>query len=544
MPDDAHSSRLISFARRMGLNRLAEQWQKQYAETDTAVHVLVIGEYNHGKSSLINALIGRVVLPYGVTPTTKLDTTIRFGADATEVRLFSGGSLIETWTWEDYEENHLTLGAFENIPDGADHIEIAIQETPFESACVFVDTPGLNEASMTRENYLDRYLNRADVLMFVLDASQAMTRAEQGIVKALADKNQDISKILVINKCDRLDEEEWLDVCAHVESAVAPILGNELFYMVSSRKKDIGDMADLRDRLKKEISERKNDVASRAESRIAREMAGILKFFCIIARYINDLPNSVRAQLAKDFGEIDRPLTPHQCDLQLETVVTMMDMLKIQVHDEIDKFKSEFLMAMPREIDKATIADVEAYFEDFIDARFDEMSERLKGRCRESLTQLLARVWHIAYSDVSSNGMAAIDWTRMVFPFEIVDHYVRQPGKTGAFGDTQISVFDNHISLLDIGVTGLITGKMARAHREKFKDMARNSIERRAVQTTRVFDTDLEAWRESILLALRECSPRFVQMIREILVSKTDLSVVVSEVELEVAEMAGGLNLE
>ncbi len=542
MPDFTRSSKLVTLAGQLGLERLASQWTQQYLESgsEQSVYVLVVGEYNHGKSSLINALIDMVVLPYGVTPTTKLDTTIRFGAAETKVTVRGGGSVIDTWTWEDYQQNHLRLGAFENIPDGADSIEISLRETPFESDCVFVDTPGLNEASMSRENYLARYINRADILLFVLDASQAMTRAEQNVVRELAKIHADAARILVINKCDRLDEEEWLDVCAHVETAVSPIIGNELFYMVSSKKQAIGDMADLRERLKAEIGVRKQNVRMRAENRACAEMRDILRFLGVVAAYINVLPRDARMDIGKKLKSVNGGIKPS--DTQLEIVVNMMDLLKIQIQDDTGQFKTAFLQAMPREIDKASIADVEAYFEDFIDASFDEFAQTLKSRCHDEIAAMLARVWEIQDDDAQGCTCDWIRWNDMQFSFEIVDHYVMQPGKAGAFGDTQISVFDNHISLLDIGVTGLITGRMARAHREKFKQMAKASIERRAAQTILVFEKDVGKWRECILTTIREIGPRFLDYVADMMLGKADLASVVADIDMALSEACGGID--
>jgi predicted GTPase len=55
------------------------------------LRVLVAGEAKRGKSTLINALLGRAVLPAGVTPLTAVATTVRYGDDPhTEVRFGDG----------------------------------------------------------------------------------------------------------------------------------------------------------------------------------------------------------------------------------------------------------------------------------------------------------------------------------------------------------------------------------------------------------------------------------------------------------------------
>src|SRR5690625_2893664 len=48
--------------------------------------LVVCGEYNAGKSTLLNALLGMRVMPEGVTPTTDRVTVISWGEEITEVR--------------------------------------------------------------------------------------------------------------------------------------------------------------------------------------------------------------------------------------------------------------------------------------------------------------------------------------------------------------------------------------------------------------------------------------------------------------------------
>ena len=55
------------------------------------LRVLVAGEAKRGKSTLVNALLGRDVLPSGVTPLTAVTTTVRYGDDErAEARFLDG----------------------------------------------------------------------------------------------------------------------------------------------------------------------------------------------------------------------------------------------------------------------------------------------------------------------------------------------------------------------------------------------------------------------------------------------------------------------
>jgi Dynamin family len=55
------------------------------------LRVLVVGEAKRGKSTLVNALLGRALLPVGVTPLTALATTVRYGRDEGVSAVFRDG---------------------------------------------------------------------------------------------------------------------------------------------------------------------------------------------------------------------------------------------------------------------------------------------------------------------------------------------------------------------------------------------------------------------------------------------------------------------
>ena len=56
-----------------------EQARQSARNLDEAFLLVVVGEFNSGKSSFINALLGEAVLPEGVTPTTDRIYVIQHG---------------------------------------------------------------------------------------------------------------------------------------------------------------------------------------------------------------------------------------------------------------------------------------------------------------------------------------------------------------------------------------------------------------------------------------------------------------------------------
>src|SRR6185503_18654708 len=65
-------SELSAVADSLGAKTLRDRVDRDLVKKleEDRFHLVVVGEFNHGKSSFVNALLGESVLPVGVTPTT------------------------------------------------------------------------------------------------------------------------------------------------------------------------------------------------------------------------------------------------------------------------------------------------------------------------------------------------------------------------------------------------------------------------------------------------------------------------------------------
>src|SRR6478735_7305222 len=63
---------LSDIANSLGAKSLKERLDRELVKKleEDRFHLVVVGEFNHGKSTFVNALLGETVLPVGVTPTT------------------------------------------------------------------------------------------------------------------------------------------------------------------------------------------------------------------------------------------------------------------------------------------------------------------------------------------------------------------------------------------------------------------------------------------------------------------------------------------
>jgi small GTP-binding protein len=172
--------------------------------------VVVIGEFNAGKSSFVNALLGDDLLPTGITPTTEAIELIRYGEETDrKPRMRDDG--IREWV-------HPNTGA---------------------PGVAIVDTPGTGSVFLKHETTAKSFLHRSDLVMFVISAKRAMTEAER-LYLELA-KNYGKKIILVINQIDLLEPNEQADVRRFVERQMENLLGiRPLLFMVSAKEARIG----------------------------------------------------------------------------------------------------------------------------------------------------------------------------------------------------------------------------------------------------------------------------------------------------------------
>ncbi len=165
--------------------------------------LVVAGEYNSGKSSFINALLGAPVVAEGVTPTTDRITVLRYGDTPGEN--VSGALLVE-----------------HRFPaDVLRHIAI-------------VDTPGTNAIIKRHEELTHDFIPRADLVLFVTSASQPFSASERAFLELIRDWGKKV--VIVVNKADLLDDAGLAEVVAFVGRHAEDLFGvRPEIFAVSSR---------------------------------------------------------------------------------------------------------------------------------------------------------------------------------------------------------------------------------------------------------------------------------------------------------------------
>ena len=155
---------------------------KSMQQLDDLFLLVVVGEFNSGKSAFINALLGSRVLEEGVTPTTAQVNVLHHGAEPSRV---------------------------ERSP----HLHLISAPVEFLRDIHVVDTPGTNAVIREHEAITADFVPRSDLVLFVSSADRPFTESERQFLAAIREWGKKV--VIVLNKIDLFESD------AEVEKVVA-----------------------------------------------------------------------------------------------------------------------------------------------------------------------------------------------------------------------------------------------------------------------------------------------------------------------------------
>ena len=152
--------------------------QQAILQLDELFLLVVVGEFNAGKSALINALLGARVLSEGATPTTSRVTLVRWGEQVAE-----------------------------KIVDQS--FAIYTHPLPLLREITIVDTPGTNAILRQHERLTDEFVPRSDLVLFITSADRPMAESERQFLERIRAWGKKV--VLILNKIDILPDPTALN---------------------------------------------------------------------------------------------------------------------------------------------------------------------------------------------------------------------------------------------------------------------------------------------------------------------------------------------
>jgi small GTP-binding protein len=179
--------------------------QDAILQLDELFLMVVVGEFNAGKSALVNALLGEKVLLEGATPTTSRVTLVKWGEKAGE---------------QVVDEN----------------FAVYTYPLPLLQELNIVDTPGTNAVIRYHERLTEEFVPRSDLVLFTTSADHPLTESERQFLERILAWGKKV--VFALNKADILEDGKALEeIRSFVLKHASTVLGDTPeFFPVSARK--------------------------------------------------------------------------------------------------------------------------------------------------------------------------------------------------------------------------------------------------------------------------------------------------------------------
>jgi len=282
--------------------------EKSIEQLDELFLLVIVGEFNAGKSAFINALLGSRVVEEGVTPTTAQINVLQFG-EATD----------------------------RQVREPALHVITA--PVPLLRDIHIVDTPGTNAIVREHERITAEFVPRSDLVLFVTSADRPFTETERAFLEQIRGWGKKV--VAVINKIDILESDAQVDeVTTFVARSAQSLLGFDPdIFPVSAKlalRAKLGDPA-VWPASRFEALERYITATLDAPGRIQLKLLNPLGVAASLAEKHAVVVGERLALLQDDFAmldDVERQLGIYQKDLSRDLDLRMADIDRILLEME------------------------------------------------------------------------------------------------------------------------------------------------------------------------------------------------------------------
>ena len=342
--------------------------EKSIEQLDELFLLVVVGEFNAGKSAFINALLGSRVVEEGVTPTTAQINVLQFG-DATH----------------------------RQVREPALHVIAA--PVPLLRDIHIVDTPGTNAIVREHERITAEFVPRSDLVLFVTSADRPFTETERVFLEQIRGWGKKV--VAVINKIDILESDAQVEeVTRFVARSAQSLLGFDPdIFPVSAKlalRAKLGDPA-VWPASRFEALERYVTATLDAPGRIQLKLLNPLGVAASLAEKHAAVVRERLALLQEDFAtleDVERQLAIYQKDLSRDLDLRMADIDRILLemerrgHDYFDE-----TMRIGRVVDLLNRSRVQQGFEQQVVADAPQKIEQKIGELVDWLVDMDLRQW-------------------------------------------------------------------------------------------------------------------------------------------------------
>ncbi|HMG23680.1 MAG TPA: dynamin family protein, partial [Kofleriaceae bacterium] len=271
---------------------------------------------------------------------------------------------------------------------------------------VLVDTPGVNDLNEQRAEVTYGYVPRADAVVFLLDAGQALKDSEREFLRSRVLESARDRLMFILGKMDLLSADERTSVIEYVKTGLGKITHDPVVFPLSAKdwaksQDPQSGMPELMAYLERFLARDRAQVildnaaadASRTASYLENNLGVRMRSYDMDLTQLEEHIGAVRAQLETSKRKLD------ELHIRIEADA---ESIKNQIGLDLEAFAKAFVQALPSQIDAVDAEDVKMYLPAFIEDKFKEWAELEGARLAAMLEHLAEEVIAITNENVAA----------------------------------------------------------------------------------------------------------------------------------------------
>ena len=173
-------------------------------------NLVILGQFKRGKTTLINSLIGKEILPSSVVPLTSVVTILKHSGEI-NCNIYTQDGSNKIVRLEELADYITEKGNPKNIRS----VRCARIEYPspfLEKGMLLVDTPGVGSTFLHNTETTYEFLDHLDAALFLMSADVPISQVEKELLDTIKGSTQKI--FFVLNKIDNLTPQEIEEISA------------------------------------------------------------------------------------------------------------------------------------------------------------------------------------------------------------------------------------------------------------------------------------------------------------------------------------------
>ncbi len=341
------------------LNRVIE-------DATSHVQILVLGKERVGKTSIINGLLGRELLPSSVENPTEVNTFIKYGEQEHIEAVFYNGYVaqFELNKIDLLVNSHVELA--EIIREPIDHIIIYIKHDLLKMITL-VDTTALELIDNETAYFSDQLINRVDEIFWVIRGNSPATEDELKLLKKIASRN--IKPYFIVNAIDEC--EQGIDTFISMERArygnyISDIIGVSAKQALVARKTN--NTQQLIDSRYTTFTQLIQTIAKNSDKKDIHSVQQLGDWLHRLRKEIENIP--VREPYISALEKVEK----HNAEAMLESTREQRDLAIVKIYELEYEQISQSFKAVQTLYQLLQILSAELYLRDEETEQFEELA--------------------------------------------------------------------------------------------------------------------------------------------------------------------------